>query len=118
MAKPTIAQLQERILELEALNKQIQTENGSQEVIDQLGAKVAELEATVAEQSAIIEELSKDNESKVEVSSENAIKVDGQLYKLITPKFIHKGQEVTLQAVKSNPSLAQELVEIKMLIEA
>jgi uncharacterized coiled-coil protein SlyX len=118
MVKPTTAQLQERILELEALNKKILAENGSQEVIDQLGAKVAELEATVAEQSVIIEELSKDNESKSVVTTENAIKVDGKLYKLISPKFIHKGQEITFQAVKSNPSLAQELVEIKMLIEA
>jgi uncharacterized coiled-coil protein SlyX len=117
MGKPTTAQLQERILELEAQIEKIQTENGSQEVIDQLGAKVAELEAIVAEQAAIIEELSKDNASTVS-SSANSIKVEGEEYVMLCPTFIMNGKNISLEVLKADPALAQEALSLNMLVKA
>lgn len=111
MAKVTIAKLQEKNLQLEAQIEKLKSESGTADII-------SGLEATIAEQASIIEELSKDNASKSVSSSSEVVKVEGTEYKLIAPSVIVDGSTVTFDNVKSNPDLAQKLVALKILVTA
>lgn len=111
MAGLTKAQLQDKVLQLEAQNKQLQSENGSADII-------SGLEATIAEQASIIEELSRDNASKSVASSSAVVKIEGIEYKLIAPKIIVDGVTVTFDVLKSNPDIAQKALALKLLVTA
>lgn len=124
MAKLTIAQLEEKVLQLEAQNEKLLTESGSKEIIDAKDAEIetlktekAALEKTVEEQSGIIEELSKDNAKASSSSDDNTLKIEGTLYKMLGPKFYIGTSLVTIKELKSNPDLAVKAKELGMLVE-
>lgn len=124
MAKLTIAQLEEKVLQLEAQNEKLLTDSGSKEIIDAKDAEIetlktekAALEKTVEEQSGIIEELSKDNAKASSSSDDNTLKIEGTLYKMLGPKFYIGTSLVTINELKSNPDLAVKAKELGMLVE-
>lgn len=120
-AKPTIAQLTEKIGELELQIEKLTSETGVAEVmaekdakIAELSAKVEELENSVAELSSVNESLSQDNAS---VPSVGTFKHEGAEYSLIAPKFHMDGNLVNAESLKGNSDLIARAVELKFLVE-
>jgi hypothetical protein len=104
----TKAELLEKIQGLEAQIEKMSSADGS-------AALIAEQQQTIAEQSKLIEELSK-HAGSAPASASGIIEVDGVPHKLISPKFFMNLEYVTEKEIKGNTDLAAQAVALGMLV--